>query len=81
MLPFRLPAHDAKRNPHPNPLPEGEGVALVGHPGHPDRDAGSPGVSMRRVWLVAQQDLLHNLRRPFFWFLLVIICFLTWGLS
>ena len=36
---------------------------------------------MRRVWLVAQQDLLHNLRRPFFWFLLVIICFLTWGLS
>ena len=53
----------------------------MGHAGHPDRDAGGPGVSMRRVWLVAQQDLLHNLRRPFFWFLLVIICFLTWGLS
>ncbi len=38
-------------------------------------------MSLRRVWWVARLDLAHNARRVFFWFLLVIITFMTWGLS
>jgi ABC-2 type transport system permease protein len=38
-------------------------------------------MSARRLFEIARQDLLHNLRRPLFWVMIALLAFLTWSLS
>lgn len=38
-------------------------------------------MSLRRTYEVFRLDLAHNLRRPIFWILIVILAFMAWGLT
>ena len=38
-------------------------------------------MSVRRLWLVARNELSFNVRRPMFYICLAVLGFIVWGLS
>ena len=40
-----------------------------------------PSARLVRFWEVFRQDFVHNLRRPLFWLMILLVAFFSWELS